>query len=63
MVDAIAEHGYMGTAKAILTRLGVPLGPARPPLPTPSAAAVDAVMKRLDELGFGEWGATPVSRP
>jgi N-acetylneuraminate lyase len=63
MVDVIAEHGYMGTAKAILTRLGVPLGPARPPLPNPSAAAVDAVVKRLDELGFATWGASPVSRP
>lgn len=63
MVDAIAEHGYMGTAKAILTRLGVPLGPARSPLATPSAAAVDSVMKRLDRLGFREWGASRLPAP
>jgi N-acetylneuraminate lyase len=63
MVDAIAGHGYMGTAKAILTRLGVPLGPARAPLPNPSPVAVDTVIKRLAELGFADWGASPVSRP
>ena len=58
MVDAISGHGYMGTAKAILARLGVPLGPARAPLPNPSSAAVDTVMERLAELGFGDWGAS-----
>jgi hypothetical protein len=40
----------MGTAKALLTRLGVPLGPARPPLDNPSAAAVDALMKKWEAL-------------
>ena len=29
MVDAIAATGYMGTAKALMARLGVPVGPAR----------------------------------
>jgi len=58
MVDAIAASGYMGTAKAILTRLGLPLGPARPPLTNPTDAAVDTAMTRLAELGFDEWGAS-----
>jgi N-acetylneuraminate lyase len=58
MVDAIAATGYMGTAKALMQRLGVPLGPARPPLSNPTAAQVDALMQRLAQLGFAEWGAT-----
>jgi len=58
MVDAIAATGYMGTAKALMTRLGVPLGPARPPLPNPTTAQVDALMAGLAELGFDRWGAT-----
>ena len=55
LVDAIAETGYLGTAKALMTRLGVPVGPARPPLGNPSASQVDALMKRLANLGFQEW--------
>jgi N-acetylneuraminate lyase len=57
MVDAIASTGYLGTAKALMTRLGVPLGPARAPLTTPSEQQVDALIVRLGELGFGGWGA------
>jgi N-acetylneuraminate lyase len=60
MVDAIAASGYMGTAKALVSRLGVPVGPARPPLDNPSAKQVDSLMDRLAALGFAEWGA---SRP
>ena len=60
MIDAIAATGYMGTAKALVSRLGVAVGPARPPLANPSAADVDRVMTTLTELGFGEWGATPL---
>jgi N-acetylneuraminate lyase len=57
MVDAIAVSGFMGTAKALMGRLGVPVGPARAPLGNPTGPQVDAVRARLAELGFGEWGA------
>jgi N-acetylneuraminate lyase len=57
LVDAIAATGYMGTAKALMQRLGVPLGPARAPLTNPTAAEVDTLMMRLAEIGFDEWGA------
>ena len=57
MVDAIAGTGYMGTAKALMSRLGVPVGPARAPFGNPTRDQVDALMARLAELGFGEWGA------
>jgi N-acetylneuraminate lyase len=57
MIDAIAETGFMGTAKALMARLGVPVGPARPPLDNPTAPQVDALVARLAELGFDQWGA------
>jgi len=57
MVDAIASTGFLGTAKALMTRLGVPLGPARAPLGNPSAAEFDAVFDRLTALGFERWSA------
>lgn len=55
LVDAIAATGYLGTAKALMARLGVPVGPARLPLGNPTSAQVDALMARLDGLGFQEW--------
>jgi N-acetylneuraminate lyase len=57
MVDAINATGFMGTSKALMARLGVPVGPARSPLGNPSRAEIDALVLRLDELGFGQWGA------
>lgn len=57
MIDAIAATGYMGTGKAIMDRLGVPVGPARAPHGNPAPAGVDALMARLDAIGFAEWGA------
>jgi N-acetylneuraminate lyase len=57
MVDAIGATGFMGTAKALMCRLGVPVGPARAPLGNPTPAQVDALVARLEALGFSEWGA------
>jgi N-acetylneuraminate lyase len=57
MVDAIAATGFLGTAKALMGRLGVPVGPARLPLGNPTAAQVDALVDKLDEIGFATWGA------
>jgi N-acetylneuraminate lyase len=60
MIDAIAATGFLGTAKALMTRLGVPVGPARKPLGNPSPAQVDSLMVRLGDLGFDQWGAKPL---
>lgn len=57
MVDTIAATGFLGTAKALMARLGVPVGPARLPLGNPTGPQFDSVFARLTELGFGEWGA------
>jgi N-acetylneuraminate lyase len=58
MVDAISATGFMGTSKALMTRLGVPVGPARAPLDNPSTRDIDGLLVRLDELGFRQWGAS-----
>jgi N-acetylneuraminate lyase len=57
MVDAISATGFMGTSKALMSRLGVPVGPARAPLENPAAGDVDHLMIKLDGLGFNKWGA------
>jgi hypothetical protein len=43
-----------------MTRLGVPVGPARVPHGNPTAAQVDALMAKLVELGLNRWGAKSV---
>lgn len=63
MIDAIASTGFLGTAKALMGRLGVPVGPARLPLGNPGDAQIDALMTRLNELGFASWGAKPIAAP
>lgn len=60
MIDAIAATGFLGTAKALMTRLGVPVGPARLPLGNPTTAQVDQLMDQLEALGFSTWGAQPL---
>ncbi|HEX9368275.1 MAG TPA: dihydrodipicolinate synthase family protein [Vicinamibacterales bacterium] len=57
MIDAIATAGFLGTAKALMVRLGVPVGPARAPLGNPTSRQFESVFARLLELGFHEWGA------
>lgn len=60
MIDAIASTGFLGTAKALMTRLGVPVGPARLPLGNPTTAQIDTLITKLDSLGFQEWGAKAI---
>jgi N-acetylneuraminate lyase len=55
MIDALAGIGYMGAAKALMARLGVPVGPARPPHGNPTPAQVDDLLVRLRAIGFDEW--------
>lgn len=57
MVDALSAIGFMGAAKALMTRLGVPVGPARPPFGNPSTDQVDGLLQHLKTLGFDTWGA------
>jgi N-acetylneuraminate lyase len=57
MVDAVAAPGYLGTTKALMVRLGVPLGPVRAPLANPTPEQFESVFARLLALGFDDWGA------
>lgn len=57
MIDLIAATGFLGTAKALMGRLGVPVGPARLPLGNPTEAQVDKLIADLNALGFQQWGA------
>jgi N-acetylneuraminate lyase len=57
MVDAVAATGYLGTTKALMVRLGVPLGPVRAPLANPTPEQFESVFSRLLALGFEDWGA------
>ena len=66
MIDAIAATGFLGTAKALMGRLGIPVGPARLPLGNPNTLQVDALVDRLSGLGFDAWGAKtsdPAAQP
>lgn len=57
MVDVLAATDFIGTAKALMVRLGVPVGAARAPLGNPSDRQIQAMFDRLVELGFRTWGA------
>lgn len=62
MIDVIAATGFMGTAKAVMGRLGVPVGPARSPLTNPTPDQIDVLLSLLDDLGFRQWGARAINR-
>jgi dihydrodipicolinate synthase/N-acetylneuraminate lyase len=36
MVDILSRHGYLGSLKAVLAQQGIPVGPVRLPLRSPS---------------------------
>ena len=55
VVDILAKRGYMGAAKALMGRLGVPLGPARLPNGNPDAAETKQMLGELEAIGFFSW--------
>ena len=55
MIDTIAATGYLGTAKALMKKLGVDVGPARLPLSNPTATQVEALWQSLQQQGFDDW--------
>ncbi|MCU0795412.1 MAG: dihydrodipicolinate synthase family protein [Akkermansiaceae bacterium] len=48
LIEAIAATGYLGTAKAVMGWQGVPVGPARLPVPNPGRAQLEALREKLD---------------
>jgi len=55
LIRLLASYGYMGAAKAVMGMLGVPVGPARLPNATPTAAQVGELRAALETLGFFDW--------
>ena len=55
VIRIVARRGYMGCAKALMTHLGVPVGPARLPNGNPDAAGVKVMLGELDAIGFFSW--------
>lgn len=55
LVQVVAKRGYMGSAKALMAHLGVPVGPARLPNANPDAAAVKAMLGELEAIGYFGW--------
>jgi N-acetylneuraminate lyase len=55
VIRIVAQRGYMGCAKALMTHLGVPVGPARLPNGNPDEAAVRAMLAELEAIGYFSW--------
>lgn len=55
VVDILAKRGYMGSAKALMNHLGVPVGPARLPNGNPDQVAVRSMLGELEAIGFFGW--------
>jgi N-acetylneuraminate lyase len=58
LIEALYAVGYFGAAKALMTRLGVPVGPARCPLDNPTPGQLEDLWLKLD--GF-PWFHAPAS--
>jgi N-acetylneuraminate lyase len=48
LIETIAAIGYLGAAKAVMGWQGVPLGPARLPVDTPTPEQLDRLREKLD---------------
>lgn len=56
IVQVLARHGYLGASKALMRRLGVPVGPVRLPLSNPSTDAESALLAELGKAGWTPSG-------
>jgi N-acetylneuraminate lyase len=55
LVQVLAGYGYMGAAKAVMSMLGVPVGPPRLPNNTLAASQQAELRGALETMGFFEW--------
>ena len=49
LVDLLARHGYLGSLKAVLSHLGIAMGPVRLPLRSPAGPQVGALLAEWEE--------------
>lgn len=55
LVRLLNVYGYMGSAKALMTMLGVDVGPARLPNEALTPDQYKDLQNRLEQLGFFDW--------
>jgi N-acetylneuraminate lyase len=55
LIQRLADYGYLGAAKAVMTMLGVDVGPVRPPNGNLTAPQVAKLRGELEALGFFDW--------
>jgi N-acetylneuraminate lyase len=55
LIQLLAGYGYMGAAKAVMSMLGVNVGPARLPNETLTPERSARLRAELEGLGFFEW--------
>jgi N-acetylneuraminate lyase len=55
LVRLLASYGYMGAAKAVMTMLGVDVGPPRLPNAALSPEQTERLRGELERLGFFAW--------
>lgn len=55
LIRVLAGLGYMGASKAVMTMLGVDVGPTRLPNTTPTADQLKQLRSDLEQLGFFDW--------
>ena len=54
-IDILYKYGYLPATKGLLEMLGVPCGPARPPLGNLTETARTSLKKELEEISFFDW--------
>jgi N-acetylneuraminate lyase len=59
LIRRLSGPGYLGAAKAVMTMLGVDVGPARRPLLNPSTDQIAGLRRDLEALGFFDWVRQP----
>lgn len=55
LIQMLANHGYLGAAKAVMKMVGVDVGPARLPNANLTPAQGTQLQADLERLGFFEW--------
>ncbi len=58
LIALLSRHGYMGAAKAVMSMLGIDVGPARLPNASLADREVNILRQELETLGFFDWIAT-----
>ncbi|HEY0867684.1 MAG TPA: dihydrodipicolinate synthase family protein [Fimbriimonas sp.] len=56
LVETLAAYGYMAAAKATMGFLGVEVGPPRLPNASLAAGQPEELRRKLEAIGFFEWG-------